>query len=136
MSRDVALAKPIKIGNLEAKNRFVINAMECCDSDSDGNPTETTYERYRNLFTGTAGVIVLEAITVGYESRSREFQLSIMPHNEKPIAKFVKEMKAVNPDPLFIFQLTHSGELSHPDFSGGTTPNFANSAGTSTPGWK
>jgi len=117
MSRDVALAKPIKIGNLEAKNRFVINAMECCDSDSDGNPTETTYERYRNLFTGTAGVIVLEAITVGYESRSREFQLSIMPHNEKPIAKFVKEMKAVNPDPLFIFQLTHSGELSHPDFS-------------------
>ena len=44
-------------------------------------------------------------------------QLSIMPHNEAALAKFVAELRKVNDKPLFIFQLTHSGELSHPAFS-------------------
>ncbi len=117
MRIDEPLAQPIQIGSKTAPNRFVINAMECCDSDPQGNPTAPTYERYTNLFEGNAGVIVLEAITVGYENRSREFQLSIMPHNQKPLEQFVSKMREVNPKPLFIFQLTHSGELSHPAFS-------------------
>jgi 2,4-dienoyl-CoA reductase-like NADH-dependent reductase (Old Yellow Enzyme family) len=111
------LAQPIQIGQKTASNRFAINAMECCDSDELGNPTAATYERYTNLFTGSAGVIVLEAITIGYESRSRQFQLSIMPHNLKPLETFVSKMREVNSKPLFIFQLTHSGELSHTAFS-------------------
>jgi len=60
---------------------------------------------------------VLEAITVSYESRSRLHQLSIMPRNQKALEKFVSDMKKINDKPLFIWQLTHSGELSHPDFS-------------------
>lgn len=115
--RNDALSKEIKIGNKTATNRFVINAMECCDADHEGNPSAATYERYENLYKGNAGIIVLEAITVGYESRSREFQLSIMPHNAKAIKKFIDDMKKVNDKPLNIFQLTHSGELSHPGFS-------------------
>lgn len=111
------LFKPIRIGPRTAQNRFVINAMECCDSDAEGNPTEKTYRRYRRLFEGNAGVVVLEAITVTYDSRGREFQLSVMPRNEKELTKFVKEMKSVNDKTLFFWQLTHSGELSHPDFS-------------------
>jgi 2,4-dienoyl-CoA reductase-like NADH-dependent reductase (Old Yellow Enzyme family) len=111
------LFKPIKIGNKISENRIAINAMECCDSDEEGNPTEKTYRRYRRHFEGGAGVVVLEAITVSYESRGREYQLSIMPRNEKALAKFVSEMKKINPKTLFFFQLTHSGELSHPDFS-------------------
>ncbi|MDD3109954.1 MAG: 2,4-dienoyl-CoA reductase, partial [Eubacteriales bacterium] len=117
MRRNEPLAQPIQIGTKTAQNRFVINAMECCDSDAQGNPTEKTYERYTNLFTGGAGAVVLEAITVGYENRSREFQLSIEPHNQKPLEQFVAGMRKVNPEPLFIFQLTHSGELSHTAFS-------------------
>lgn len=115
--RKDALCQEIKIGNKTAVNRFVINAMECCDADLEGNPSATTYERYENLYKGDAGIIVLEAITVGYESRAREFQLSIMPHNEKALKKFIDHMKTVNNRPLNIFQLTHSGELSHPGFS-------------------
>ena len=115
--RNDALCQEIKIGNKTATNRFVINAMECCDADLEGNPTSATYERYENLYKGDPGIIVLEAITVGYESRSREFQLSIMPHNEKALKKFIDDMKKVNSKPLNIFQLTHSGELSHPGFS-------------------
>ncbi len=117
MTRDDIVFQPIKVGSRVAPNRFMINAMECCDSDAEGNPTEKTYRRYRNLFEGGAGIIDLEAITVQYESRSRQFQLSVMPHNQKALAKFVAEMKKVNDSPLFIWQLTHSGELSHTGFS-------------------
>jgi 2,4-dienoyl-CoA reductase-like NADH-dependent reductase (Old Yellow Enzyme family) len=112
-----ALFTPIKIGKLTATNRFVINAMECCDSDKEGNPTAPTYERYTNLFNGNAGLIDLEAITVTYENRGRDTQLGIMPHNEPALTKFVAALRKVNDKPIFIFQLTHAGELSHPDFS-------------------
>ncbi|MEN3203108.1 MAG: 2,4-dienoyl-CoA reductase [Atribacterota bacterium] len=111
------LFTPITIGTKRAENRFVINAMECCDSDEYGNPSPRTYRRYERLFEGNAGVVFLEAITVSYESRARLHQLSIMPHNAKALEKFVAAMKQVNPKPLFIFQLTHAGELSNPEFS-------------------
>ena len=117
MGSDSFLFKPISIGNRKAENRIAINAMECCDSDENGNPTDTTHRRYKRHFEGNSGVIVLEAITVSYESRSRLYQLSVMPRNEKALTGFVGEMKKINPKPLFIWQLTHSGELSHPDFS-------------------
>lgn len=117
MLQEDYLFKPIKIGSRVSENRFAINAMECCDSDDEGNPSEKTYRRYRNHFEGGCGVIVLEAITVSYESRGRKNQLSIMPRNEKALAKFVSEMKKINPKALFFFQLTHSGELSSTDFS-------------------
>ncbi len=111
------LFSPVEIGPRTAPNRIAINAMECCDSDDEGNPTDKTYRRYRRLFEGGAGVIVLEAITVTYESRGRQYQLSVEPHNEKALTKFVKEMKSIDDRTLFLWQLTHSGELSHPDFS-------------------
>jgi 2,4-dienoyl-CoA reductase-like NADH-dependent reductase (Old Yellow Enzyme family) len=117
MSSNDPVFQPIRVGGLTAANRFVINAMECCDSDEEGSPTERTYRRYRNLFEGGAGLIDLEAITVQYESRSRQFQLSVMPRNQKALTKLVAEMRKVNPKPLLIWQLTHSGELSSSVFS-------------------
>ncbi len=117
MSAYDALLQPIKIGSKTVPNRFAINAMEHCDSDENGNPSERTYERYRKLFEGGAGLIDLEAITVSYESRSRLTQLSVMPHNQKALETFTKEMKKINSDNVFVWQLTHSGEISHPDFS-------------------
>jgi 2,4-dienoyl-CoA reductase-like NADH-dependent reductase (Old Yellow Enzyme family) len=91
--------------------------MECNDEDELGNPSELTTQRYENLAKGEAGLVSLEAISVTRESRSRDNQMMIMPQNEKPLAEFVKRVKAANPDMLFIFQLTHSGELSNPAFS-------------------
>ena len=111
------LLEPIQIGGRTCKNRFFIQAMECVDADNDGNPTDLTVERYSNLFRGEAGFITLEAITVTDESRGRLNQLSIMPKNAKPLEKFVGNLKKINPDTILAFQLTHSGELSHPGFS-------------------
>ncbi len=111
------LLSPIKIGNRTAPNRFFIQAMECTDADADGNPSDLTYKRYEDLFRGEAGVVTLEAISITKESRSRLNQLMITPENLKPLTQFVKRMKEINPNSLFVFQLTHSGELSNPGFS-------------------
>lgn len=111
------LLSPIKFGTHESPNRFYIQAMECTDADDDGNPTELTYKRYENLFKGEAGVVSLEAISITERSRGRLNQLLIMPKNVDALKKFVQHLKKINPKTIFIFQLTHSGELSNPDFS-------------------
>ena len=117
------ILSPIKIGHLESQNRFFVQAMECNDEDQDGNPSDLTYARYRKLFEGQAGFVSLEAISVTKESCSRINQLSIMPQNEKALAKFVAEVKKANPNVIFVFQLTHSGELSGQEFSRRVTVN-------------
>jgi len=117
MDNRAILLSPIKIGNRDCQNRFFMQAMECTDADADGNPTDLTLQRYENLFRGEAGMVSLEAITITDKNRSRLNQLFIMPKNQKPLEAFVKRLKEINPKTLFIFQLTHSGELSNPEFS-------------------
>ncbi len=114
--KDVLL-QPIKIGNRTAQNRFFMQAMECNDQDENGNPSALTIDRYEKLAQGQAGMFSMEAISITRESRSRDNQLTIMPQNEAALADLVKRVKAINPNSLFIFQLTHSGELSNPEFS-------------------
>lgn len=111
------LLSPIKIGNRTCQNRFFIQAMECSDADVEGNPSDLTLQRYENLFRGEAGMVSLEAISITDKSRGRLDQLMIMPKNIKPLTNFVKRLKEINPNTLFVFQLTHSGELSNPEFS-------------------
>lgn len=111
------LLSPIKIGGKTCQNRFFIQAMECNDQDQSGNPSKLTTDRYLRLAEGQAGMVSLEAVSVTHESRSRDNQLMIKEDNRWALKKLVKEVKQVNPKMLFIFQLTHSGELSNPNFS-------------------
>lgn len=106
------LFSPIQIGTRVAPNRIVINAMECSDALPNGDPGEETYKRYENYFKGKAGIVVLEAITPQYDYIARKNQLSIREHNVPALKKFVAHMKAINPETLFLFQITHSGEIS------------------------
>ncbi|MGP8247354.1 MAG: 2,4-dienoyl-CoA reductase [Bryobacteraceae bacterium] len=123
-----ALFTPIKIGNRLVENRFLIQPMEfndgvgADDPAHRGNPTDRTFARYRNLHEGNAGVIVLEAITVSETSMARTNQLTILPRNAKALTKFVADLKAVNDKPIFVCQLTHSGEISDPKTSTRVTP--------------
>ncbi len=117
MSANNLLFSPIKVGEKEIPNRFAVNAMECCDADDNGNPSEKTYRRYEKYFEGLSGFISLEAITCQYDNISSTKQLSLMPRNEKPMKKFVNHLKELNENNIFIFQLTHSGEVSHPTLS-------------------
>ena len=111
------LLSPIKIGPHTCQNRFFAQPMECVDSDLEGNPSELTIQRYENLYKGEFGFVDLEAITVTNESRARKTQLEIMPRNEKALANLVKRLKEVNPNVILVLQLTHSGEISNPEFS-------------------
>jgi len=111
------LSSPIEIGKKTAPNRIVNQPMECNDGDASGNPTELTLRRYRSLAEGGAGIIVIESLTLTYESRARKNQLKISEENAKGLERLVKEMKEINEKSLVLFQINHSGRISGPAFS-------------------
>ena len=83
MKETMPILTPIRIGKKTAANRIAINAMECCDADTNGNPTQTAFRRYERLARGDAGVIVVEALSVVDENRGRLHQLTALPQNQK-----------------------------------------------------
>ena len=114
------LAKNQKVGRFTAPNRIVYQPMEGQDADESGNPTEITYERYRALARGGAGIIWVEAVSVVYEGRSNKHQLLITAENVDSFAKLVCEIKKTcleknGYEPIVIIQLNHSGRHSKPD---------------------
>src|SRR4030043_461325 len=111
------LSSPIQIGKKMAANRIVNQPMECNDGDSEGNPTQLTFQRDRNLAAGGAGMIVVESLTLSYESRARKNQLNLSEEAAKGLERLVKEMREVNPKPLILFQVNHSGRISGAAFS-------------------
>lgn len=111
------LNTPCALGQKIAPNRLVNQPMECNDADEEGNPTNLTFERYRRLAEGGAGIIFVEALTITPESRARKNQLGIYERTARSLENLVKEMKAINKRSLIIFQITHSGRQSGAGFS-------------------
>ena len=111
------LSSSIHIGNKLAPNRIVNQPMECNDGDASGSPTELTFQRYRNLAEGQAGIIFVESLTISYESRARKNQLKISEDTAKGLGRLVKEMREINNQSLILFQINHSGRLSQAAFS-------------------
>ena len=111
------LSSPIRIGTKTAHNRIVNQPMECNDADPIGNPTDLTFRRYQDLAMGGAGIIIVESLTTTYESRTRKHQLEISEDTAKNLERLLREMRAVNPKPLILFQINHSGRVSHTDSS-------------------
>ncbi len=111
------LPQPIKIGNRLAPNRMVNQPMECNDADAAGHPTDLTFKRYRKLAEGEAGIIVVESLTITYETRSRKNQLKISEETAPDLERLVREMREINSQSLILFQINHSGRISGADFS-------------------
>ncbi len=111
------LSSSIRIGNKSAPNRIVNQPMECNDGDSSGNPTPLTFQRYRELAEGGAGIIIIESLTISYKSRARKNQLKIAEDTARGLERLVKEMREINDRSLILFQINHSGRLSQPAFS-------------------
>ena len=114
------LGQKQKIGKYTAPNRIVYQPMEGQDADDKGNPTEITFDRYRALAEGGAGIIWVEAVSVVYEGRSNRHQLLITEENVEMFTKLVSEIKktciqANGYEPIVIIQLNHSGRHSKPD---------------------
>jgi 2,4-dienoyl-CoA reductase-like NADH-dependent reductase (Old Yellow Enzyme family) len=117
MDQKMQLLTPIRIGNKTASNRIAINAMECCDADTGGNPTQTAFRRYDRLARGGAGMIIVEALSVVDENLGRLHQLTALPKNQKGLTELVSAIRRASPKPLIVWQLTHNGELANPEFS-------------------
>lgn len=119
-NKNTALAKSLKIGPLTAKNRFMIQPMECDDALPNGLFSEKSYARYEKAMRGGASIIVMESVTMQRESRARIDQILIDikdEENKKGWSDFAKRMKEISPDTLLIVQLNHSGEVSGSAFS-------------------
>ena len=111
------LAKPLQIGMRTAANRLLIQPMECNDADGSGNPSDLTFQRYRKLAEGGAGMITVESLTVTPESRARKNQIEINERSADGLARLLIAMREVNDKPLIILQINHSGAISNSGFS-------------------
>ena len=88
-TKGTALAQPIKIGPRTAKNRFVIQPMECGDAINGGHLSPRAIERYEKLMEGDAGVIDFESITMQYDSRARTNQIALYPNDPEDIKEWI-----------------------------------------------
>lgn len=111
------LFTPIQIGPKTAANRLVNQPMESNDADEFGNPTDLTFDRYRKLAEGGAGVIIVESLTISNRSRARRNQLEITERNAGALARLVAAIREINDQTLIIFQINHSGNVSNGSFS-------------------
>jgi 2,4-dienoyl-CoA reductase-like NADH-dependent reductase (Old Yellow Enzyme family) len=111
------LSEPIKIGEKIAPNRIGNQPMECNDADEIGSPTELTFNRYRNLAQGGAGVIFLEALTITQECRARKNQLGIYEKTASSLERLVRAMREINRESIILFQIAHSGHQGQAGFS-------------------
>lgn len=105
------LFAPMTIGHRTAPNRFVSQAMEGNDGEQ-GCPSERTRERYRRLARGRWGIVIVEALSVSTTSLARKFGMVLERKNLDAYKRLVDEFKAIDPQALLLFQVTHSGYRS------------------------
>lgn len=108
--------RPIAIGSRTAPSRIVYQPTETNNCDAKGCPTETTFRKYEQLARGGAGISHVESIDVTSETQARSHRMVMNSENLPAFQKLVARMRAVNPDTLIIFQLSHGGRLSDPQF--------------------
>ncbi|MCP4398028.1 MAG: NADH:flavin oxidoreductase [bacterium] len=111
------LASPLQIGKKATLNRFVVQPIEINSADDTGKPTELSFNRYRALAEGGAGMIFSEASAIAADGRARPNQLLVIEENAKELEELVKVVKEANPDTLFLFQIDHAGRLGVPGLS-------------------
>ena len=119
-SEDTSILKEsVKIGSKTVPNRLACQAMEGCDGNADGTPTELTFRRYKRLAEGGSGIIWFEATACREDGRANPRQLWIRKDNLNSYKKIVNDiredsLKANGYAPLIIMQATHSGRYSKP----------------------
>lgn len=124
------LFEPVKIGERQTVNRFVVHPMEGFDADRGGSPGELAFRRYRRYAAGGSGLIWFEATAVVPEGRSNPHQLYIHQENLDAFRRLVEATREAaygafgqEQALILILQLTHSGRYSKP--SGKAEPIIA-----------
>ena len=113
------LSKEYILSGRKVANRIQYQPMEGQDSLLCGTPSEKTFERYKRLARGGAGILWFEAVSISSDGKSNAHQLSITDDNVGEFARLVSEMKeecqkANGFEPIIIMQMNHSGRYSKP----------------------
>jgi len=113
------LAQPMDICGRTVPNRLVCQAMEGCDGEFDGTPSDLTRRRYLRFARGGAGIIWFEATACREDGRANPRQLWLREDNVMKFRKLLDEIRqeAISTNgyaPLIIMQNTHSGRYSKP----------------------
>ncbi len=113
------LNKPIMIGNKIVPNRIVYQPTEGNNCDENGSATEYTFEKYRRNAAGHPGILHIESIDVTTKTQARSNRMLIMEENLELLASLVEAIRGINNKTLILFQLSHAGRLSDPQFKSG-----------------
>jgi 2,4-dienoyl-CoA reductase-like NADH-dependent reductase (Old Yellow Enzyme family) len=127
------LRLPIERGEIRVGNRVAVQPMEGWDGTLEGNPSESTFRRWRNF--GRSGAKLIwggEAVAVAPEARANPNQLIIAAHSEKDLARLraglIEEHRQTtgSDEGLLIgLQLTHSGRYCRPNKHDKPEPRIA-----------
>ena len=117
---DQALLKPIKMGDMELKNRVIMAPMTRNRANNEHNaPTDLHAEYYKQR--ASAGLIISEGAQISYQARGYINTAGI--HLPEQIEGWKKVTDAVHEENgKILVQLWHVGRISHPDFHNGEKP--------------
>jgi len=105
------LFKPFSLAGKAVPNRLVAQAMEI-NSAEDFGAGLTVLERYDSLARGGWGIVFSEAVSITTAHLARDKGLVLTRETLDSFTKMVESFKAINPESLLLFQLTHSGRQS------------------------
>lgn len=111
------IERSIQVGNKIIGNRVVLQPMEGCDCNTDGSPSELTWDKYVRAAKSGAGLVWFEANAVCPEGRTNPRQMMLTAQNLPAFKMLLAEMREIaarecGVSPTFILQLTHSGRQS------------------------
>jgi len=111
------LLQPIKIGEMEVKNRFVMAPMVTNYAGRDGSVTERLKAYYRARAKGGVGLIIVEAAFIDPSGKGYANELGI--HKDDFIVGLKGLVDEVHPFGTKIaIQIYHSGRQSHESMTG------------------
>lgn len=122
MNNKQALLQPIKIGDLQLKNRVVMAPMTRSRADNPGKvPTADLQGKYYQQ-RASAGLIITEGSQVSEKAVGYVNTPGIHTKEQTEGWKEVTKMVHEKDGKIFI-QLWHVGRISHPDFHNGDLPH-------------
>ena len=99
---------PMKIGNMEVKNRFVRSATYECMAKETGEVTDELVNLYRHLAKGEVGLIITGYTFIHPLGRAFTYQAGI--HNDEMIPGLSKMVDSIHQkEGKVVFQLNHAG---------------------------
>lgn len=110
------LFEPVKIGNLEVKNRFVMPAMNSNLGNDKHHSTERCANYYAERAKGGFGLLITEFICVSEEGLASPIQLALYDDEFIPDLAVITEKVHANGGKIFA-QLHHAGNVRFPGLS-------------------